>query len=70
MFIVCAVEPSEDGHPLRNWMEHIPNVASKTLHGFIGRAVDPGDDSINGCEVNSLSIGQLSQYASLYLSYI
>ncbi len=35
---------------------------------IFGASIDPGDDSINGCEVNFLSIGQLSQYASLYLS--
>jgi hypothetical protein len=42
MFVVCAVELSSDGHPRRIRMKHNPDGASKTLHGFIGQAVESG----------------------------
>jgi len=48
MFIGCAVELSEDGQPRRIRMEHIPDGASKTLHGFIGMAEESGAHVITG----------------------
>lgn len=41
MFLVGAVELTADGHPRRIRMEHILDQSSKTLHGFIDRAVEP-----------------------------
>ena len=42
IFIVGAVELSEDRQPRRIRLAQIPDGASKTLHGFIGRAIESG----------------------------
>lgn len=39
MFVICAVELSDDGQPRRIRMKDIPDVAAKTLHGFIREVV-------------------------------
>ena len=54
MFIIGAVELAQDGQPRRIRMKQIPDGASKTLHGFIGRVAKPGahviTDGWPGCE--------------------
>ena len=54
MFIIGAVELAQDGQPRRIRMKQIPDGASKTLHGFIGRVAEPGAHVITeawpGCE--------------------
>jgi hypothetical protein len=54
IFVVGAVELSEDGQPRRIRPAHIPDGSSKTLHGFIGKVAAPGarviTDGWLGCE--------------------
>jgi hypothetical protein len=40
--VVGAVELSPDGHPRRIRLEQIADRSSKTLHGFVGRRIEPG----------------------------
>ena len=52
IFIVAAVELSQDGHPRRIWprrirMAQIPAGSSKTLHGFSGRSAAPGAHGVS-----------------------
>jgi hypothetical protein len=46
--VVGAVELSPDGHPRRIRLEQISDRSSKTLHGFVGRMVEPGAHVIAG----------------------